>query len=83
MPDDVRVVSYDNHPMSRHASPPLTTVDADMVGVGAKALQQLNRLIHGESDVAPTTFATKLIVRESCGCPSGAAHARLSYVPRQ
>lgn len=71
VPDDVRVVSYDNHPMSRFATPPLTTVDADMVGVGAKALELLNRQIHGESNLAPIEFPTQLIVRASCGCPGG------------
>jgi DNA-binding LacI/PurR family transcriptional regulator len=69
VPGDVRVVSYDNHPMSRHASPALTTVGADMVGVGQKALQQLNRLIRGETNLAPIEFPTNLIVRQSCGCP--------------
>lgn len=75
VPEDVRVVSYDNHPMSRHASPPLTTVGADMVGVGDAALQQLNRLIHGETDLAPIEFPTNLIVRQSCGCPMETARS--------
>lgn len=72
IPRDVRVAAYDNHPMSRLATPPLTTVDADMIGVGARALAQLNRLIHGESNLPPIEFPTHLIVRESCGCPAGA-----------
>ena len=76
VPEDVRVVSYDNHPMSRHASPPLTTVGADMVGVGSTALQLLNRVIGGERDLAPIEFPTSLIVRQSCGCaPDGAARS--------
>jgi DNA-binding LacI/PurR family transcriptional regulator len=74
VPQDVRVVSYDNHPMSRHASPPLTTVGADMVGVGQKALEQLNRLIAGASELPPVEFPTTLIVRQSCGCPVEGAH---------
>jgi LacI family transcriptional regulator len=74
VPEDVRVVSYDNHPMSRHASPALTTVDADMVGVGNAAMLQLNRLIRGESNLAPIEFPTNLIVRQSCGCPQEGAH---------
>jgi DNA-binding LacI/PurR family transcriptional regulator len=72
IPEDLRVVAYDNHPMSRLASPPLTTVGADMIAVGTRALVQLNRLIHGESNLAPVEFPTQLIVRESCGCPRGA-----------
>lgn len=70
VPGDVRIVSYDNHPMSRHTRPALTTVDADMVSVGASALHQLARLIGGESDLEPIEFPTELIVRESCGCPA-------------
>lgn len=71
VPRDVRVVSYDNHPMSRLAAPPLTTVGADMVGVGRRALEQLNRLLHGETNLAHVEFPTELIVRQSCGCPPG------------
>ena len=74
VPEDVRIVSYDNHPMSRHASPPLTTVGADMVGVGETALKQLNRLIRGETNLAPIEFPTNLIVRQSCGCPMEGPH---------
>jgi LacI family transcriptional regulator len=70
VPRDVLVVAYDNHPMSRHASPPLTTVGADMVGVGETALKQLNRLIRGETNLSAIEFPTNLIVRQSCGCPS-------------
>lgn len=72
VPQDIRVVSYDNHPMSRHATPPLTTVGADMIGVGARALRQLHRLIEGEGSLPHIEFPTQLIVRESCGCPKGA-----------
>jgi len=74
VPEDVRVVSYDNHPMSRHASPALTTVGADMVAVGDAALRQLNRLIRGEKNLTPIEFPTNLIVRQSCGCPREGAH---------
>lgn len=72
IPGDVSVVSYDNHPMSRLAQPPLTTVGADMVGVGARALEQLHRLIAGETGLEHVEFPTGLIVRESCGCGRGA-----------
>jgi LacI family transcriptional regulator len=68
VPGDVRVVAYDNHPMSRHATPPLTTVGADMVAVGQSAMRQLVRLIEGETDLEHIEYPTELIVRESCGC---------------
>jgi len=72
VPGDIRIVAYDNHPMSRMAQPPLTTVGADMVGVGAKALEQLHRLINGRPGPEHVEFPTTLIVRESCGCGKGA-----------
>jgi len=78
VPDDVRVVSYDNHPMSRHASPPLTTVGADMIAVGEAALRQLHRLIGRESNLAPVEFPTGLVVRRSCGCSGEGTHNQAS-----
>jgi LacI family transcriptional regulator len=83
VPEDIRVVSYDNHPMSRHTTPPLTTVGADMIGVGAKALEQLYRLIRGETNLAPIEFPTEMIVRESCGCPKGAHAQRSTPTPSE
>ncbi|WP_426518897.1 LacI family DNA-binding transcriptional regulator [Diaminobutyricibacter sp. McL0618] len=68
IPGSVAIVAYDNHPMSRYTTPPLTTVGADMVGVGEAAVHQLARLIEGETDLAPIEFPTEVIVRESCGC---------------
>jgi LacI family transcriptional regulator len=75
VPEDIHVVAYDNHPMSRHANPPLTTVDADMVAVGDAALRQLRRLIAGETGLAPIEFATSLVVRRSCGCIAHGGHS--------
>ena len=83
IPRDIRVVSYDNHPMARHAMPPLTTVAADMVAVGARAIEQLHRLIHGETDFAPIEFPTGLIVRESCGCSKGAHSGPVTRTPSE
>jgi DNA-binding LacI/PurR family transcriptional regulator len=80
IPDDVRIVSYDNHPMSRHASPPLTTVEADMVAVGEHALRQLHRMISGETNLAPIEYPTRLIVRCSCGCPD-VVHPKAAQAP--
>ena len=83
VPEDVRVVSYDNHPMARHATPPLTTVGADMIGVGAKALHQLLRLIEGAGELPHVEFPTELIVRESCGCPKGMRSQRHKEPPSE
>ena len=41
---------------------------------GETALKQLNRLIRGETNLAPIEFPTNLIVRQSCGCPMKGTH---------
>ena len=69
IPETVRVVAYDDHPMSRYTTPPLTTVGADMVQVGEAAMRRLADLIDGGTDLSHIEFPTNLIVRESCGCP--------------
>jgi len=68
VPDDLKMVAYDNHPMSRHVSPPLTTVGADMVSVGEACMRMLHRLLSGDTVLEPEKFPTELIIRESCGC---------------
>jgi DNA-binding LacI/PurR family transcriptional regulator len=69
VPEDVRVVGFDDHPLSRYVQPRLTTVGADFVEVGREAAHMLLRLLEGESGVAPhVVLPTRLVVRNSCGC---------------
>jgi len=68
VPRDIKIVAYDDHPLSRYSTPRLTTVGADMVEVGEAAMRSLVSLIAGESVTTPIEFPTRLIVRESCGC---------------
>jgi LacI family transcriptional regulator len=68
IPRDVKVVGFDDSPVSQFLSPPLTTVRAPIEKVGSEAVNRLVRLIHGGQVQGPTLMRTELVVRESCGC---------------
>ena len=80
VPDDVAVTGFNNSTEERLATPPLTTVDLPFYEQGAKAMDVLLHLLSGESVPALITLPSKLIIRQSCGCPS-AAIAQASYSP--
>jgi len=74
IPDVVAVVGFDDVPLSRYMSPPLTTVRAPTEQTGKDAVKQLVHLIRGEPAESITLLPTELIVRNSCGCKSKEAH---------
>lgn len=69
VPEDVAVVGFDDTPLSRYLTPPLTTVRAPIEQIGHEAIRQLVRLIEGEQADPLVLLPTELIVRRSCGCP--------------
>lgn len=86
IPHDVALAGYDDIPLARFASPPLTTVRTDPIGMGRDAMDQLMALLRGETEVPPERhrLPVQLIVRESCGASlaaAGGAEARLSRTP--
>jgi signal transduction histidine kinase/DNA-binding LacI/PurR family transcriptional regulator/AraC-like DNA-binding protein/CheY-like chemotaxis protein len=80
VPGDVAVTGFNNSTEERLATPPLTTVDVPFYEQGVKAMDVLLHLLSGESVPALITLSSKLIIRQSCGCPS-AAIALASYSP--
>jgi DNA-binding LacI/PurR family transcriptional regulator len=72
VPEDVRLVGYDDHPLSPFTQPTLTTVGADFVNTGRQAALQLLRLLDDENgsgtELAHIVLPTRLVVRTSCGC---------------
>lgn len=68
VPHDVLLVGYDNIPMAKYVEPSLTTVDGDMVAVGALAAKRLLTLIGDEHPETSTLLPTTLTIRRSCGC---------------
>jgi DNA-binding LacI/PurR family transcriptional regulator len=70
VPDDLSVVGFDDIPLARYTSPPLTSVRMSAGDVGATAFDALFRLIGGdrlEGDVYQ--IPTQLVVRASTGKP--------------
>ena len=69
VPEDLSVAGFDDIPMARYLTPPLTTVHVDMLQLGARAVHLLlapaGRAPRAESrhETVPTT----LVVRGSCG----------------
>jgi LacI family transcriptional regulator len=86
VPGDVAVTGFDDVMMARHLRPQLTTVRQPIQDIGATAFDVLHAMI--TTGVAPErdiVLPTRLIVRQSCGCPpasgppaSGPLSARIS-----
>ena len=76
-PQDVAVVGFDDIFPATLCDPPLTTVRQPIRGIGERACE---RLLERIADPAlPTEVAllpTELVIRSSCGCPSGTVTRR-------
>ncbi|QTA37689.1 GntR family transcriptional regulator [Thermosipho ferrireducens] len=68
IPDDVKVVGYDNDYVSKVLSPKLTTVEQDLSLIGETAASIMVRLIKKEEFEFENKIHSKLVVRDSCGC---------------
>jgi LacI family transcriptional regulator len=67
VPEDVGVVGFDDIPMARYVTPPLTTVHAPIERAGYEAARQLIGLIeHGRAEPV-IQLPTELVIRASCG----------------
>jgi len=70
VPDDVALAGFDDIPLARFLSPPLTTARADIATLGLRALERLAGLIDAEApadDHATETLPVSIVVRASCG----------------
>jgi beta-xylosidase len=70
IPDDLSVVGFDDLPVSRWASPPLTTVRQPLAEMGSTAARMLGELMDGGPlRTNRVELSTELIVRESTALP--------------
>jgi LacI family transcriptional regulator len=70
VPGDVAVTGFDDIPVARHLRPQLTTVRQPIQELGATAFEVLYSMIgNGEASRRDVVLPTRLICRESCGCP--------------
>jgi LacI family transcriptional regulator len=74
IPEDLSVVGFDELPVSRWASPPMTTVRQPLAEMGNAAAQMLGALIDGlPLRSSRMELTTELIVRESTAAPAPAS----------
>ncbi len=70
VPGQVAVCGFDDIPVARHLRPQLTTVRQPIQELGATAFEILHSMIsNGEPASREVVLPTRLILRESCGCP--------------
>jgi DNA-binding LacI/PurR family transcriptional regulator len=66
IPDDVKLVGYDNIPMSEYVYPSITTVEQRGYDMGREASRILIARLDGRTDVEPSKeFEPSLLVRHS------------------
>lgn len=77
IPEDLSVVGFDDLPISRSFSPPLTTVRQPLVEMGRTAAQMLSTMIDGrEQHGRQIELATELVVRSSTAPPPALSSSR-------
>jgi Transcriptional regulators len=70
---DIAVTGWDDVPIARHVSPPLTTVHQPMYELGALGARTLRERLasggtSGHRGPLHQVLATQLVIRASCGC---------------
>lgn len=69
VPADVSVVGFDDHPLAALWNPPLTTVNQDFAGLGARAYDLLQTLISGRAVRKFSSERPEMVIRESAAPP--------------
>lgn len=70
VPEDVALAGFDDIPIARFMTPPLTSVRVSIAGLGARAMTRLVSLMGtavSDEDWRRETISTELVVRASCG----------------
>ncbi|HLQ12455.1 MAG TPA: LacI family DNA-binding transcriptional regulator [Steroidobacteraceae bacterium] len=68
VPQDIALAGFDDIPIARFVTPPLTTVRAQTTELGRQALEELVRAVEQPDSVrrARHTLSTTLVIRASC-----------------
>lgn len=67
IPEDVALVGYDDDPVARLLTPPLTTVRQQTHEMGACAVTMLLDMLNGKAVEQQVILPVELMVRQSCG----------------
>ena len=75
VPDDIALAGFDDIPIARFVTPPLTTVRVRIAELGRLAFERLSALIESGGDAPHTTeqLACELVVRQSTGARGATA----------
>jgi LacI family transcriptional regulator len=68
-PEDISLISFDDHDWAPLFSPPLTVVCQPGYQLGQTAARLLMKMINGEPAEAPPPVQVELVVRASCAAP--------------
>jgi len=69
VPDDIKIIGFDDLELSQFIIPPLTTVKQFHKEIGKRAAAAVVAMINGEFDDSYLEpVRTELIIRKSCGC---------------
>ncbi|UCZ52015.1 LacI family DNA-binding transcriptional regulator [Bacillus shivajii] len=67
VPDDISIISFNNVMISELSSPPMTTVDINIYGLGYEAANCLiEKILHPESETKKVIIPHKMIKRQTC-----------------
>ena len=70
VPEDIALVGFDDIPIARFLTPPLTTVRVEIAELGRRAVNHVvGALESGDGAKKRDVIKTTLVVRESCGSP--------------
>jgi len=80
VPEEIAVTGFDDIPVARYVSPPLTTVHVPIAELGARAMERLLLALERGSDHERRheVLATTLVVRGSCGPAAPPVHQSAS-----
>ncbi|MFZ5890637.1 MAG: LacI family DNA-binding transcriptional regulator [Myxococcota bacterium] len=83
VPDDVKVVGFDDMEEASFTSPSLTTVRQPIAEQGLCAADVVLRELGGQGlDEVPTHISTPLVIRQSCGCASVSSTENTRRLPK-
>lgn len=74
VPQDIALAGFDDIPIARYVTPPLTTVRTAIADLGRLACERLTALLgddRRQDSTAVETLESRLIVRASCGARTG------------
>ncbi|ADU29631.1 GGDEF domain-containing protein [Evansella cellulosilytica] len=73
VPEDIKLVCYEDHPSIAYSSPSLTTIDYPFEKLGYSSGETLVRLLNEGKAPLLTEIPTKIVYRDSCGCSINSA----------